>query len=359
MPRLKYSEFQAHVQEGGLAPLYVLAGEESFFQREALAVLKRGLFDLEDGETPPPGSVTVLDGSLATPADVLDELATQGFFAEVKLVVVEGAGAFLKAHRPDADFLRRLRERPPGAVLVLITRTLDGRTTFARQATEYGVVVACEPLSTREATPKLRAWIGQRAKHYGLGLARGADDVLVERVGISLGSLDQELVKLAVYLADRGERPIVRGQDVEALIHRNRAFLGYELTDAVVRGKRGEALRLAGELIAQGMRPQAVIGALGAQFRRLWLIRQRLGAGASPADACREAGVHQQFLWQRTAQAARSRNEEALAYALGLISEADRTLKGQSPSDLGQEPALLVEMLVMKLSEAPQPMEAR
>ena len=359
MPSLKLSEFKAHLEKGPLARLYVLVGEEPFLQREALAALKRRLFGLKEGERPPPGSVTVLDGSETTPADVLDELHTRGFFADVKLVVVESTGAFLKAHEVGAQFLERLPEGGGRAVLVLMAEALDRRTSFARKVKEVGVEVNCEPLSKRDATAQLRAWVRERASHYGLDLARGADNLLVERAGISLGTLDQELAKLALYVADRGGRPAVAREDIEALVRRDRAFVVYEMTDAVIRGDRGAALKLAGELIEQGMVPEALIGALGAQFRRLWLIRQRLEAGASAGEACREAGVHQQFLWQRACQAAQVRSEEELARSLSLIADADRTLKGQTTSDLGQEPALLVEMLVTRLSQTPQPTEAR
>ncbi len=357
MSRLGFADLRAHLEEGRLAVLYALLGEETFFRQEALAALKRRLFGLEAGGKPPPGSVSVLEGTSVAPADVLDEVATSGFFAEAKLVVLENADAFLKAHHVGPEFLERLRQRAGLSVLVLITPGLDGRTAFARAAEKAGVLIDCGPLSTRGPNPKLRAWVKQRAAHHGLNLARGAEDELIERAGVSLLALDQELLKLALYVADRGAGASARTGDVEALIDRNRTFLIYELTDAVIRSDRGRALRLAGELIEQGMAPEALLGALGAQFRRLWLIKHRLAAGASVQEACREAGVRQQFLWQRTAQAARTRSAEDLARSLHLIAEADCILKGQK--GLALERPLLLEMLVLKLCGAPEPAEAR
>jgi len=351
MSRLKFADLQAHLEKGRLAFLYILSGEETFFQREALEELKRRVFGAEAGVKPPPGSVSVLDGTTSAPAEVLDEVASLGFFAEAKLVVLENAKDFLKKRQVGPEFLERLRERAGLSVLVLITPGLDGRTAFARAADKMGVVVDCSRLSRRGPTRELRTWLKQRATHYRLSLARGADDALIERAGVSLASLDQELLKLALYVAGRGPRGSVSASDVEALIDRNRTFLVYELTDAVARDNPPRGLRLAGELIEQGMAPEVLLGALGAQFRRLWLIKHRLAAGASVQEACREAGVKQQFLWERTAQAARSRSIGALARSLHLIAEADYVLKGQTATAL--EPTLLVEALILRLCRAP------
>ena len=357
MTRLGLADLRAHLEEGRLAVLYALLGEETFFQQEALAALKRRLFGLQQGEKPPPGSVSVLDGTSVAPADVLDEVATSAFFAEAKLVVLENADAFLKAHRVGPEFLDRLRQRTGMSVLVLVAPGLDGRTAFARAAEKVGGLIDCSPLSTRGANRKLRAWVKERAAHHGLNLAPGAEDELIERAGVTLAALDQELLKLALYLADRGPGASARPGDIEALIDRNRTFVIYELTDAVIRGDRGPALRLAGELIEQGMAPQALLGALGAQFRRLWLIKHRLAAGASLQEACREAGLRQQFLWQRTAQASRRRSAEDLARSLHLIAEADCILKGQTGLTLDDPP--LLETLVLKLCRASGSAEAR
>jgi len=357
MSRVKFADFDAHLQTGQLTSLYVLRGEETFFQREALKAIKRRLLRLAEGEGPPAGSVAVLDGTTATPADVFDEVSALGFFAEARVVVLERADTFLKNHQVGPEFIERVRRSAGLSVLVLVTPSLDGRTAFARAADQMGVLVDCNSLSRRGPTRELRTWVTQRAAHYRLTLAHGAEDVLIERVGVSLASLDQELAKLAVYVADRGPKAAASASDVEALVDRNRAFLIYELTDAVVRDDRAQALRLAGELIEQGMVAQAVLGALGAQFRRLWLTRHRLAAGASVQEACREAGVKQQFLWERTARAARSRSTEDIARSLHLIAEADEVLKGQAETSL--EPALLLETLVLQLCRAAEPAGVR
>ena len=353
MARLKFAEFCAQLQKGSPGPLYVLAGEETFYRREALAALKRRLFGLAPGERPPAGAVCVLAGSRASPAEVLDEVATRGFFAESRLVVVEEGGAFLRAHKVGAEFVERVRRVAGPSVLVLVVSALDGRSGFARSALRAGAVVDCGPLAKRAASGELRAWVRKRAARHGLGLERGAEAVLVERVGTSLDALEQELIKLALFVGERGR---ASAADIESLVGRNRELEVYELTDAVLRGDRGRALGLAGELLRRGMVPPVLVGALGAQFRRLWHVRHRLAAGAPPGEACREAGIRQPFLWERTAQAARSRSDEQLARALRLIARADTVIKGQTPTALPDD--LAVESLVVRLCLVPEAVAA-
>jgi DNA polymerase-3 subunit delta len=368
MAWLSVSDLATRLKRGGPAPVYVLAGAESFLQREAVTALKEHLFGSAEGGSLPPGSVTVLDGADVTVGDVLEEVTTRSFFAQAKLVLVENAGGFLKAHAVGAEFMEKVgpptsaagaREAgaaPPirggarSAVLVLMVATLDRRTAFAKAAEKMGAVVDCGSLSTRGPTRELRTWVRERAAHHGLSLAFGTEDALIERAGVALASLDQELLKLSLYLADRSPKAPLQPADVEGLIDRSRTILIYELTDAVVQGDGPKALRLAQELCRQGLGPGAILGVLGAQFRRLWLIKHRLAEGASVSEACQEADIRQQFLWERAADAARSRTAEALASALQDIAQADRILKGHAGIDLAED--VLVETLVIRLCRA-------
>jgi len=352
MAWLSVSDFATRIRTGRPAPVCVFAGEETFLQREALAALKARLFGSAEPGAPPPGSVTVLDGAVVTVGDVLEEVATQSFFAQAKLVLVESATRFLKAQNIGAEFLEKVRAGPTTSVLALLMTSLDRRTAFARAAEKMTAVVDCSPLSTRGPTRQLRQWVKQRAVHCSLSLAAGAEDALIERAGVALASLDQELLKLSLYAADRGPQAAIQTEDIESLIDRSRTILIYELTDAVVQGDRRNALRLGQEVYRQGMSAVAILGALGAQFRRLWLIKQRLAEGASVGEAGREAGIAQQFLWERAAEAARSRTVESLARALRDIAQADRILKGQAGVDLADD--LLVETLVLRLCRAPE-----
>lgn len=357
MARLKFDEFCARLQEGPPSPLCVLAGEETFFQREALAALKRRLFGLAPGERPPAGAVCVLDGRSASPAEVLDEVATRGFFAEARLVLLEEADTFLRAHKVGAEFVERVARLAGPSVLVLAVKALDGRGGFGRAALRRAMVVDCLALARRAPTAELRKWVRERARHHGLSLERGAEDLLIERVGVSLAALDQELLKLSLYLAGAGgaaagKAPTARASDIERLVRRSRPVLIYELTDAVVRGDPAGALRLARELLQQGMAPEVLLGALGAQFRRLWHIKHRVASGGTLGEACREAGVAQQFLWRRLGEAARARSAEHLAQALQLVARADTVLKGQAPVSLPRD--LLVETLVLRLCRRPE-----
>jgi DNA polymerase-3 subunit delta len=351
MAWLSVSDFATRLRTGRPAPLYVCAGTETFLQREAVAALKARLFGSVEHGALPPGSVTVLDGGGVTVGDVLEEVQTQSFFAQARLVLVEDAGSFVKAQDVGAEFLKRVGAGANAAVLVLVVTSLDRRTAFAKAVEKLGAVVDCTPLSTRGPTRELRNWVRRRAGHYGLSLAPSAEDTLIERAGIGLAALDQELLKLSLYLAARPKAP-ARTDDIEGLIDRSRTIVMYELTDAVVRGDRREGLRLAGELCRQGMAPVAILGALGAQFRRLWLIKHRLAEGASVEEACREAGLAQRFLWERAADAVRSHTVDGLARALDDIAQADRSLKGQADIDVPDD--LLVETLVLRLCPAPE-----
>src|SRR4051794_28846253 len=89
-------------------PVYALFGDDAFLRHEALGVIARGVFRGSD-----PGEDELATrrfaGDQAGLADILDEVQTLPFFSKRRLVIVEGADAFVTTHRRE---LETYLERP-------------------------------------------------------------------------------------------------------------------------------------------------------------------------------------------------------------------------------------------------------
>src|SRR5436305_340410 len=88
-------------------------------------------------------------------------------------------------------------------------------------------------------------------------------------VGSSMGSLNQELGKLAVAV---GAKPDISADDVDRMVGRTKAADVFRIMDAIGDGKPGEALSVLEELFTEGEDPMAVMGPLTAQLRKLALV---------------------------------------------------------------------------------------
>jgi DNA polymerase-3 subunit delta len=170
----------------------VLCGEEEFLRQLHTASLRAAL-------TKALGEVDVVqfDGETARAGEILDECRSFGLIASHKMVVVDHADEVVKEEN------RALFERyaqglieakgESGATLVLRSKTWrPGK--LDKLIAEVGVVQKCEVVSDEKAT----SWAVARCRKAHAGeLTMAAAELLVSRVGGSLGRIDSELGKLA------------------------------------------------------------------------------------------------------------------------------------------------------------------
>jgi DNA polymerase-3 subunit delta len=271
----------AFLEKAGKAkplPLYVLHGDEDFLKRQVLLAL-RGLVLGGEGDDL---GLSVHAGDRATFAAVYDELQTLPFFSRRRLVVVENAEPFVSKHR---DALEKAVGRvPASATLVLDVKSWPANTRLAKVIDAAATITCKAP-----AAYKLPAWCVQWAEaRHGKQLAQPAANLLVELVGAEMGQLDQELLKLAVYV---GERPRIEAGDVDKLVGSSRAESTWKIFDAIGAGRPAEALAILGRLLDQGEDPLRIVGAFSMQLRRLAQVARLNQQGKSLAAALKEAGV--------------------------------------------------------------------
>lgn len=240
-------------------PVYALVGDEDFLKRHA----RERIISIAIGNEDPSFAVSVSAGDKLDFSTARNELETLPFLAPCRVVIVESADKFVTDNRPalEAYFAK------PSAVgvLVLDVKTFPENTKLAK-ALPDAAKIACKAPAAHRAF-ELHPWCVKWAQTaHKKKLAAEAAEVLVERVGTSMGLLDQELGKLANAV---GSKPGISAEDVEALVGRSKAADVFRILDAIGEGRPGEALSILQELFAEGEDPMAVIGPLTAQLRKL------------------------------------------------------------------------------------------
>jgi DNA polymerase-3 subunit delta len=315
-------------------PLYVLTGDEEFLKRRALAALQ----DLVLGESDPSFALSSYPGDKADFAAVRSELDTLPFLSDRRVVVIEQADPFVTKFR--ANLEKYVAAPASSGVFILDVRSWPANTKLAKLVPEPATIICKAPPAYR-----LPAWCAEWAKtRYGKPIAPAAAELLVELVGPQMGLLDSELDKLAVYAR---EKPAIELADVDALVGRSRAANVFRIMDAVGEGKPGEALAILADLFEEGEEPLAVLGALGAQLRRLGAAARLHRQGVPLDDAFDRGGVAK---WPQAREAARRQMKHLgwgrLDKLFDWLAEADQGMKGGSPL-----PAkLLLERLIVRLA---------
>jgi DNA polymerase-3 subunit delta len=183
---------------------------------------------------------------------------------------------------------------------------------------------------------------------HGAKLERDAADALMEIVGPELGLIDQELAKLA---ASTQGQPI-DSQLVQELVGGWRAKTAWDMLDAAVEGRTGEALLELDRLLLSGENPIAVMGQIGSTLRRFAAatraIEQSEAAGRRPnmRQALETAGV-KSFVMQKVEAQLRRLGRQRAGRIYQWLLDADLALKGTSSAPARARTVL--EQLVVRL----------
>ncbi len=282
---MDFEHLKRTISKGQVAPVYVLHGEEEFFIRESLSLLKSVFLKDSDAST----SLTEFEGMEEVSSAIFDELRTTPFFGATgrRMVIIKDADEFISKYRNLLE--KYLEAHTPYSCLVLVCQKLDKRTSFAAKINQIGGEIECKRLNES----KLSLWVSLRARHYGKAITPQAVQSLTEAVGNRPGLLDKHLEKLAIYL---DKRPTIQEDDVENLVSVNRTRTIFELTEAMAHKNTKRALKVLSQLLVAGEDGVGIISMLAWQIKRLWQAKCILNKGGKAETVASELRIQPYFL---------------------------------------------------------------
>ena len=318
MADIRFDELPARIDRG-LAPIYLIAGEEPLLIEEVLDRLRARARREGFGER----EVLHADGSfdwsrLAATTDNLS-LFTERRLIELRLPGGkpgrEGSAALkARAAAPDADNL-----------LVVICGRLEPaqrKSAWAGAIARAGVMSYAWPLRRED----LADWTRRRAGERGLTLDADVAALMAERNEGNLLALAQEIEKLALLADGDGVSLDTAGEAVAD----SARFAVFDLPEAVLAGDVARTLRILRRLRAEGEEPVLVLWALARDIRILADLQSALdGRGAVTEVMSRHR------VWKnrqgRLQAIARGTRPGAWARMLGRAAGVDRVVKGATP----------------------------
>ena len=314
--------FHKSLARGGLAGVYLLAGEEPLMLQEAADALRARARAEGYGER------EVLD---VEPRFDWNQLArasaSLSLFATRRLVELR-----LPTGRPDTEGSAAIVawcKSPAPDTLLLISALQWSKKhegAWVREVERAGVDVPIKPLRADE----LPAWIRARMRARGFVPDDAAVALLASRAEGNLLAIAQEMDKLAA-LREGGR---VTAAELEALDADNALYDVFALTDAALAGDAARALRVLSGLRAEG---EDVIPLLG------WLLTQLdLALRLASADNFDAAVRAEHNFWpakQRLFSAALKRAGRGPAHwerCLAWCARIDRMAKGREQDDAGR-----------------------
>lgn len=318
--RIKPEQLEATLKRG-LAPVYIVSGDEPLLVDEAAAGIRAAMRRAGVAERQSFQAESGFDW-----AAWLAGFDSLSLFASRRLVELR-----LPSGKPGTEGARALESwcaRPPADIwlLVLLPR-LDRATQAAKwfaALDKAGVVVTPQP-PTLEQLP---AWIGERLARHGLKAERETLAFLAERVEGNLLAAHQEIEKLALLLPPGP----VRLEDArEAVLDVARYDAG-QLPEALLKGDGLRLLRILEGLREEGETPILALWILTQEIRTLYRVAWALCQGETLARACARLKI-----WESRqpliARAVKRLDADVLARALLESARIERAAKGLERED--------------------------
>jgi len=221
---------------------------------------------------------------------------------------------------------------------VLVALEPDMRKTLFAALAKRGWVEQLEVGNARDAAGTRRALITlaeKMAREHDLRLAAGAAEALVEHVGNEPQQLARELEKLSL----RFGASDVGVEQVLDTVSGERSPTAFALESALRERRIAHAIAAVRRALAQGDRPELLVGQIASELRSLLRARALLDSGMDEESAKRAFGGGRGFY---VVPRARNYRRVELERALRSLAEVDVAAKTGG----GAVPARLEKMLL-------------
>lgn len=328
----KREQLWRNLQQGRIAPLYLLFGAEEYLRSQAARVISDlvlrdvGLREFNEA------------GFSLASSDVQQAIGSAcqlPMMAERRVVRITD---FNRLRESDEDALLRYIARPAeSTVMLFIADEIDKRRKLSKALLDACVAVEF-PLMT---DAELGIWARTRLKELKTEADDNALRQIIALVGQSVRTLATELDKLTTAALPSN---FISLELVESLVGRSRELSNFELTDHLVAGNRGRALETLRRLLDDGVEPVLLIGLVGSNYHRLLLAKELMAGGAPATEVFRLVplpfGKREEFL-----ATARRASASDLVSRIERIAAADLSIKTSQAT-----PRLQLEMLVCELA---------
>lgn len=344
----QYNAIMADIKARRFKPIYLLAGDESFF----IDALADALATTILNEAERAFNQVVVYGLDSDAGAVVNLCRQMPMMGSYQVIIVREAQQMSKL-----DALQHYTSSPqPTTILVVCYknkeqgRGIDKRTTFYKSCAKNGEVFESVHPRDYEVDTWLTSYIASR----GLTFSPKALAMLKEHVGMDLSRMASEIDKLSVSLAE-GDK-LVSDAHIEQYIGVSKEFNTFELNDAVLKQDVARAMRIA-DHFAHNQKSYPItltINILFGLFQQLFLLnylmwQQRKRGIPMPTDIELMRAIRANNAYavkEIRANVGRWPNRRVFAI-LGLLREYDAKSKGIDSG--GLDGGELLKELLMKI----------
>ena len=314
------------IKEKSFKKIYLLYGDEPFLVgsykkklREAITGGDTMNFNYFEGKNPDVKEISSL-------AD------TMPFFADRRLILVDGSGFFKSAQEELAAYLPQM---PDTTCLVFAESEVDKRNRLYKRVKELGYAAELN----KQDTAQLMRWAAGILGRDGRKISRPVMEYFLERTGDDMENIRMELEKLVCYTMGRD---VITKEDVDAVGTVHVTSRVFDMVAAIVAGNTKKAMDLYEDLLTLKEPPMRILFLIARQFNQLLQIKELTAAGKDKGAMASALKVPPFAVGKLTAQARAFTRDQILSWVT-LCVETEEAVKTGRLSD-----RLAVELLIAR-----------
>ena len=270
---MNITDFKARLKAESPAGWYIFAGEEDYLKKFYLSELRRTVLGEEDMGLGVFNHVVfdALDMDVGALAEAIE---SPPMMQEYKLIEWRFANFSAMRDNEIKAFTEKifpLKEDYPWAIFAIMT-TEDGFDTGTEKrpsklfkTLSEGFDILTFPKST---DTQLLSWLKKHFDAEGISADKGPLNTMLLRIGRSMEVLNNEVIKLSVYLK-ANERTTLTSEDVELVCPSSAESDAFAIQNAVIEGNAKKAFRALSDMKNRRTEPQIIIGMLAKTYSSL------------------------------------------------------------------------------------------
>lgn len=334
---MKYTQALQLLRQKRLKPVYLIYGEETYLAERFL----KNLLKIVNPENTA-DNLQYFDGNSDIKA-ILQALDSSPFFSDKNIVIAKDLKIFqdklnAKDKADEALFIKYIQNIPEYSILILQYHhnKLDKRRKLFKTIENIGISVECIPL----AYWNVNDWLNSRLRELNLHFNKEAYAYFLEAIKsmdkISLGFLDQELIKLTLYT----DKTSINRAILEEVLSSIPEISAFRLWDALCEKNITLALELYYIQQQAGIHPLRLLALLVRQIRQLWQVKVYLQQKQNARQIATTLKLHP-FIAEKIIKQAQQFSLKHIEQTLQDLADADYKIKTGS-----NEPALIENLLI-------------
>ena len=314
------------IKEKSFKKIYLLYGDEPFLVGSYKKKLREAI---TGGDTM---NFNYIEGKNPDVKEIISLADTMPFFADRRLILVDGSGFFKSAQEELAAYLPQM---PDTTCLVFAESEVDKRNRLYKRVKELGYAAELN----KQDTAQLMRWAAGILGRDGRKISRPVMEYFLERTGDDMENIRMELEKLVCYTMGRD---VITKEDVDAVGTVHVTSRVFDMVAAIVAGNTKKAMDLYEDLLTLKEPPMRILFLIARQFNQLLQIKELTAAGKDKGAMASALKVPPFAVGKLTAQARAFTRDQILSWVT-LCVETEEAVKTGRLSD-----RLAVELLIAR-----------